>query len=440
MISLQVIGSEPSVKKVEYVIKQTFPMLKAEYYYHNHFSETPQIIKAIDELADIFLFVGQIAYNLNKDYLSQKKVFHKYIAPCKSSLLRALFEAKVRGFELNSISLDSYSARDIEYLQKDLNNAHGPIAVHQIEDDLYGIQQDKITSEHINNFITNKASCCFTTMYATHKKLTQLNIPNILIGHSVAKIEEAIHSAMMEYSFNQEMRREKPVVLNIRIDNYDEHSIYKYDDYQHSIHIAKISAHIYKFAKQLNAAVIKSTQDEFWLFTNDRTLRSITNDFKNIDLLRNIYNSATHTVSMGIGYAKDTMEAKIAANKAMHKAIFMGGNKAIICKNNQFLTPLENSSYTNEGIVDSDIISIAQTSGITINQAVKLIAVLQMAPDKSFTSSELTTLMGYNIRTLNRLLERLELAGYCQIVGKKVLSGAGRPSRIIKFNLDKFIF
>lgn len=439
MISLQVIGARANVKRIEYVVNHSFPMLRAEYLYHNHFSETPDIIKSMHKFADIMLFVGRISYNLNKEFLTQKKVFHKYIAPCKSSLSRALFEARLRGFDLDSISLDSYSLSDIEYLREDLNKALGESKVYQIEDDLYGVQQDKITSEHIKNFELNKVGCCFTTMYATHKKLEQLAIPNILIGHSVAKIEESIHSALLEYSFKYEMSSEKIVVLNVRIDDYDEHSIYNNDDYQQAIHIGKIATHVYKFAKQLNAATIRSTPQEFWLFTNERILRSNTNNFKNIDLIINIHNSSTHTVSMGVGYADNGLEAKIAAAKALQKAISMGGNRAIICRNEEFMTPLESVSNNGKELIDTAILGIAQTSGITIHQAFKLLNILQVALDKSFTSAELATLMGYNIRTLNRVLEKLENAGYCNIIGKRALSGAGRPSRVIKFNFDKFI-
>lgn len=439
MISLQVIGASVNVQKIEYVVNRSFPMLESEYLYHDHFSETPNIIKSLKKFADIVLFVGQISYNLNKEYLNHHNVFNKYIAPCRSSLSRALFEAKLRGFDLTNISLDSYSTTDIEYLQVDLNHTLGDIKVYQIDDDLYGIQQEKITSEHINNYLSNKVGCCFTTMYATHKRLAQLKIPNILIGHSVAKIEETIHSALLEYKFYREIDSEKPVILNIRVDDYDEHSIYHNDDYQQSIHIGKISTHVHNFARQLNAATVHSTHKEFWIFTNERTLRIHTDNFKNIDLTKNIYNSSTHTVSVGIGYADNSIDAKKAAAKALQRAINMGGNKAIICKNDEFMTPLESVDSSNKEIIDTAILSIAQKSGITIKQAFKLISILQAAPDKSFTSAELAALMDYNIRTLNRLLEKLEFAGYCSIIGKKLLSGAGRPSRVIKFKFDKFI-
>lgn len=439
MISLQVIGAPINFPQIEYVVNRSFPMLKAEYLPYNHFSDTTNIIHNINDFADIVLFAGQISYNLSKEYLTKRNVFHKYIAPCKSSLTRALFEAKLRGFDLQSISMDSYTLSDIEYVQQDLRNTIGAIKVHQIDDDLYGIQQEKITSEHIHNYMENKVGCCFTTMYATKKRLESLKIPHILIGHSVAKIEESIHNALLEYKFYREINSEKTVVLNVSMDEYDEHSIYRYDDYQQSVHIGKIATHVYQFANQLNAAVIKSTPKEFWLFTNERVLLSYTNNLKNIDLIKNVYNSSAHTVSVGIGYADNSMEAKTAAAKALQRARAMGGNKAIICKNDEFMTPLESVASIGHEIIDTAILSIAQKSGITIKQAFKLIAALQSAPDKSFTSAELATLMDYNIRTLNRLLEKLEMAGYCSIIGKKVLSGAGRPSRIIKFKFDKFI-
>ena len=62
---------------------------------------------------------------------------------------------------------------------------------------------------------------------------------NIFIGHILAKIVETIHHALLEYKFYREISREKTAFLNVSADDYDEQSIYRYDD---SVHIGKITA------------------------------------------------------------------------------------------------------------------------------------------------------------------------------------------------------
>ena len=49
-------------------------------------------------------------------------------------------------------------------------------------------------------------------------------------------------------------------------------------------------------------------------------------------------------------------------------------------------------------------------------------------------TKELSEASGLSIRSINRIISKLELSGYCTVVGKKILNDTGRPSRIIQFD------
>jgi transcription initiation factor IIE alpha subunit len=53
------------------------------------------------------------------------------------------------------------------------------------------------------------------------------------------------------------------------------------------------------------------------------------------------------------------------------------------------------------------------------------------------TSRELAQLYGVTLRSMNRILSKLEDHGYIEIVGKKKLSKKGRPSRILRLKLSR---
>ena len=55
---------------------------------------------------------------------------------------------------------------------------------------------------------------------------------------------------------------------------------------------------------------------------------------------------------------------------------------------------------------------------------------------KMTTPAELAHYCKMSLRSMNRLLVKLEENGYVQVVGKQPSSGSGRPSRIIKINFD----
>ncbi|WP_434799250.1 hypothetical protein [Terrisporobacter vanillatitrophus] len=50
-----------------------------------------------------------------------------------------------------------------------------------------------------------------------------------------------------------------------------------------------------------------------------------------------------------------------------------------------------------------------------------------------FTTSELSKYCGTSIRSMSRILNKLEECNYIDIVGKQFLDGSGRPKRIMKF-------
>ena len=53
------------------------------------------------------------------------------------------------------------------------------------------------------------------------------------------------------------------------------------------------------------------------------------------------------------------------------------------------------------------------------------------------TSKELSQLYGITLRSMNRIISKLEENGYVEIIGKKKLSKKGRPSRILRIKLEK---
>lgn len=440
MIKIQVIGSSQSIDKVKRVIELSFPNLDAGYYKYNHFIETSAILQKLPEYTDIILFTGLIPYHLGKDFIPHKNCICTYLSHCKSSLLRALLEAYKKGFRTDIISLDAYKPSDLLLVQKEYDPDGKPITVLPVEDDVFGLNYDTLLMEHIFNY-TNKNATCLTTLYTAHKRMLELGVHSIYIGYSMAKIEDVLNYAILEHSLRAETINNF-VMLNIKIDPYEEHSCYYQDHYRQAINRAKIITHIYDFARQLNAAVIESSNDEFWIITEHNILKSSTQNLKNIKLSVNVCNSSPHTISVGIGYGKSMPDIENSARRALQKALKDGGNKVVICKDGVMFSPLDdnivNFSNTEDHCIDKSLVSMVKTTGISIPQVFKLIDIVQNNKNRTFTARELVALTGYNVRTVNRVLEKLEQAGYCKVIGKESLNNAGRPSRVIQFNFEHF--
>ena len=85
---------------------------------------------------------------------------------------------------------------------------------------------------------------------------------------------------------------------------------------------------------------------------------------------------------------------------------------------------------------DEKIVRLARRSKISVRRMYQLYDVFKKSKKASFTSQELSELLGISKRNMDRLLSRLEAAELVRVVGMKSGDGFGRPSRLIQLSLS----
>ena len=73
---------------------------------------------------------------------------------------------------------------------------------------------------------------------------------------------------------------------------------------------------------------------------------------------------------------------------------------------------------------------------ISVNILSRIYEVTSISKNNEYTSEEMAKEIGVSKRNMDRIILKLESVGLCRIVGRKMQSGSGRPSRIIQFNLS----
>ena len=168
-------------------------------------------------------------------------------------------------------------------------------------------------------------------------------------------------------------------------------------------------------------------------------LENETDHLKSIDLLHAVQTNTASTISIGIGYGKTANEAKCGANRGMLHAGKKGGNLAFIVYNGKkIIGPLANVAQSTEPptpSVDEKFLRISEKVGVSVNTVFKLHCIAAQHGKSEFTINELAPLFGVTIRTMNRIIEKLAAYGFSKIIGKRVMGGSGRPSRIIRLHL-----
>lgn len=72
-----------------------------------------------------------------------------------------------------------------------------------------------------------------------------------------------------------------------------------------------------------------------------------------------------------------------------------------------------------------------------MNSVHKVLSKVLESDSTEFTSKELAMMTGVTIRTMDRIIQKLSDAGYCEVVSEKQMTTHGRPSRILRFYLTK---
>lgn len=433
MLSIQVIGSSRSSNIVKVVIDSSFPNLCAEYYHYTSYTDAPNIVKGLVKQADIILFTGFAPYQLSKELVAAGNLC-AYIPDCNTFLLKALLVAHECKLNTTSISLDTYSQECVGSIYAELDIDQAPVKIYPVAYAHFNTDNHKVLNDHLYNYHVNKAGCCMTQVYSVYEQLRERGIPCVHLAPTASRVIEILHNSILEYGLQKNANADI-VALQAKIDNYDEHSVYYANEYQQTLNRGIIAQNMYLFAQQLNGAIVESSLSEFWLFTTDAALRNGTSNLK----IFNFILEMPHTLSIGIGYGDTLLECKQAANRALSKSLSQGGNKIYLAKGKTFTTQIAANALARsikpQYNIDNTILAISNRTGISTGQLFKLVDTIEREQRTVFTSSELAILSRMNPRTVNRMLDKLEIAGYCMISGKKITAETGRPSRVFSFNL-----
>jgi DNA-binding MarR family transcriptional regulator len=230
------------------------------------------------------------------------------------------------------------------------------------------------------------------------------------------------------------------VVLSIEQDLPNEYALVRENEYLLALETMKITEEVYLFAQRIQAAVVEREFGKFLLFTTRNLLEFETGNLQQLSLLKPQSGLRFGTLSVGIGYGETAREAKYNAGLGLLRAKKNGGSQAFKVENNAYFGPIqpEAPSGTDQQKalqIDGQFQKIADTAGISLNSVLKLQWIIDREKTDSFTSRELAGHFGVSQRSMHRLVEKLEHAGFLRIVGRNVRTAKGRPSRVVQLDL-----
>lgn len=435
MIKIAIVGHEDSIERIEQVIDKKFEFIEThpiQINYMQQVNTTLTYIKEHFEEFDGIIFTGKVIYDImNQNIHSQKPWV--YLENDDSQLQRILLRASLKNnMDISNITIDSYDIDSVTSIYYDFgfetsDYTFYTTSINTMSDHIFKTLYDFHKNQHFLSQTT-----AITGISTVYKMLIEDSIPCMLLTPNETSIINIIHNLLEKIKI-AEMITSQIVVISVEKDIEGDYELNSENEYAIMLEKTKITEEIYKFAQSIQAAVVEN-EKSYILFTTRSILEYETNNLREIAILASVKKRTSHTISVGIGFGVTAREAKSNSITGKNKALKMGGNQCfIVYKKNEMSRVLAIEKTDQTSPSQYNFKSISENSGISVNNIYQIKCIMDMYKKNTFTSLELSKEFGNSLRSMNRLIEKLELAGYVEIIGKRVVGKAGRPSRILKF-------
>ncbi len=436
MKRIGIVGHTDNIKRIQHVIDKSFPNIDGypiETNEMSHIQTTVNYLKAHINDFDGIIFTGKILYDIMNHNMHSQNPW-VYIENDESQLQRILLEASLKhNMDITQISIDSYSEDSVRAIYEDFGLSPKQYSAYVSKLDIFSETLiDDLYRFHKDNYFAHPSLISITGISSVYRMLRAHQIPSLLLTPNENAIKNKLYD-LLEKIRLENMSVSQIVVISIEIDINNEYDLISENEYSIMLQKSKITEEVYKFTQRIQAAVIE-TEKNYLLFTTKQIVEFETKNLRELAILNSIKNKTNNTVSVGIGFGITAREAKSNAVVGKNKALKMGGNQCFVVYDRnrmERITPLDKATG-NISPLDLSFKDISEKSGVSINSIYQLKCIMDIYKKATFTSLELSEEFGNSLRSMNRIIERLEQAGYIEMVGKKIVGKAGRPSRILK--------
>ncbi len=431
---IAVIGSEPVLQTVEYIMKEYKTDFTLKYYPVKHFEESAPITDRLQKNQSVqaILFSGPTNYRYTQSQV-QSTIPWSYIPHSKASLYQAIAEASIKyKCTFHSVCIDSYEPDFLEEAFKRIGIEQ--VKIYYPSRDFYEEEYEKGLLEfHRSRYHLNPDTICFTNMQHIQKPLEKEGIPCIRIRPSEDTIKEQLSNLRLRYlafSENKGLFASIVVQYSFEFDNEQDISLREWKKMEY---LNKIRTRCYETAQRINAAIFQQGIDAFIFTTSrDMLLKTFIRGGEYMKLM-NYNQTPGFNMWMGMGTGHTMMEAYSRSTMSLNKAKEAHAGK-IYLSDIEENNPIELKTEDKKDI-DTILYLISKQTHISM-RTLKTLQNIQAETTESVTSKELAEKMNINIRNVNRLIAKLEDTGHLTITGKKS-AGRGRPERMFKLSLPQ---
>jgi hypothetical protein len=364
------------------------------------------------------------------------------------SLANALLEISMKGSDIRRITYD-LAENSVEQFSNILCRYNGGRLdeLHLFRfscNDYYTITEEEYVRDaaafHRENIESGKADVCLSGLYGVVQTLTEEGCQALWVRPTVEELNRQFNELSLRHQVRQAQKQGQSsalavISLQISLPDADERRTQHYVRL-HGYHQAETC--IYNFAQSIGAAVEGHSGGRISIYTTQPELSAVTEQFSQLGLLQDIL-LIPHVSKAyaGIGFGLTPGAAK--ANAEYGEAIAEQRRCScyyIISDSETVAGPFWAASTEKEQFYgDMWVKAVSQETGVGTATLTQITQVCERFGIGTVTPGRLAELCGMTQSNTNRILTQLEAKGYVRTVGYQPRDGAGRPSRIIQFQL-----
>ncbi|MFF3021330.1 hypothetical protein ACFVRR_01530 [Gottfriedia sp. NPDC057948] len=432
MYRIGLVGPEWSLERILSFTKEYEHELEFFPFSYDEPVETKEIVKKHDRDVDVWLFSGQLPYNIAKKILHSKEKL-LYIPHTESSVYKSLLNIMYStGGLINQLSIDMPTYSNLlEDALEQLNESFDQFYIKKFEEEQ--INLDELLQFHLELWDSNKTEGALTNFPFIYQELKKRDIPVEWISTSSVDIKHTLR-LLTEKVKGLYFKDSQIGVELIEIENF-ESIIQKSKSPYHLQHIElRIKDVLLTLCEQLNGSLIEKGYGKYLIYSSRgaiaREIHMLENTLEQLSL------ESDTKISVGIGFGETVYSAEKNAIESIQQSKEMHEQKIIIVQENgeiiESLGREEEMTYAYRSN-DQELLQKLKLGNISVKTYHKIENLIKRMAWKDFTTKNLAEQLKMTERNARRIVADLCEVELLECIGEESLSYRGRPSKIYRF-------
>lgn len=427
-MNIALVGVDKRIAEILNLTKLMSLPFKISAYPYGHYSEIAKIIPTIKNV-DGILFAGNFPY-VRSQHLIASSLPSAFLEFDETGIMKL-----IASFPLDqaprAVSIDSVQGSVIKHVYRELNFPLTEVSAVRRSKSL---TVEDIANFHIANYKKNPETFILTCLFSVNEYLKNQNYPCTLVNHTYFSVLKGVHKIVNAINFKNSSGNH-PAVVIIKIDKGKQKKT-EQNEFRSQRFLYKYLDYMLDFQEKLQSFVFNKGSENYYLISTRNLIEEYTNDYRDFPLLYDVFVKFGFTISVGIGYGMNPINAFSNATEALGIATQTGNTVKVLTDSGQVISPVEHKNNTyNIKKFDKKIIRISEKSGITAENISKIFTVLERQGSNHLTAYDLSKALGTTTRSGNRLMVKLFNAGYAKEAGIEQ-PAKGRPRRVYELKIS----